>query len=314
MTATPTPEPDTTPPDLDAVERLAVTLAAGAGEQARLALEWAVVVEYKPDTRGKENTRDPVSEVDRAVEDLVRRRVAERFPGHAVIGEEMDEQPDASAETVWVIDPIDGTANFVNGFPLFAVSIGVLHRGRPVAGAVWCGTTHALRSGVYHARAGGPLCLDGVEVPAERATVAKRRLAAAPGGSPGGTREWDHRVTGSIAIEGALVAAGVFTSSTFWAPRIWDVAAGVVLVQASGREVWLRDGSGWRPFERFEAPDHLPRRRGEATDGPPRTPTLRDWRGSLIVGTAEATAAIRSRSRGPGLLPRLRQRFARGLR
>ena len=46
-------------------------------------------------------------------------------------------------------------ANFVNGFPLFAASIGVLHQGRPLVGAVWCSTSHALRAGVYHARAGG---------------------------------------------------------------------------------------------------------------------------------------------------------------
>jgi myo-inositol-1(or 4)-monophosphatase len=62
---------------------------------------------------------------------------------------------------VWAIDPIDGTTNFVNGFPLFAASIGMLHRGCPVVGAIWCSTSYALRAGVYHARAGGALRFEG---------------------------------------------------------------------------------------------------------------------------------------------------------
>ena len=303
---------------LETIEALAVELARAAGEQAQQALEREIAVDYKPDAKGKESTHDPVSEVDRAVEDLVRRRVGERFPGHGIVGEELDEHPSPDDEYVWVIDPIDGTANFVNGFPLFAVSIGVLHRGRPVAGAVWCGATHALRPGVYHAHAGGPLRLDGVAVSAGRATAVKRHLAAAPGGSSGGTKQWDHRVTGSIAIEAALVAAGVFVAATFWAPRIWDVAGGVVLIRAAGREVWARGPAGWTPFERFAPPERLPhgaRRRGARDpQQPPRQPSLRDWRQALMVGTAEATAAIRTRGPRPGPLARLARRLAGILR
>ena len=293
-------------PDISAIEALAIEQAREAGELARAALQRQVTVEYKPDARGKDSTNDPVSEVDRAVEALVRQRVAERFPSHAVIGEEVDTHPDAAAEVVWVIDPIDGTANFINGFPLFAVSIGVLHHGLPIAAAIWCAATHLLGPGVYHAHAGAPLHLDGVEVPRERATVVRRALAAAPGGAPGGTREWEHRVTGSIAIEAALVAAGVFTSATFWSPRIWDIAAGALLVQAAGREVWVRSGRGWQPFERFTPSERLPRQhaRADAPAEPPRVPGLRDWRQAVLIGTAEATTLIRER-RAPGVFTRL---------
>ncbi len=294
-----------------AVEALAIELAREAGDLARAALQRQVTVEYKPDAQGKDSTNDPVSEVDRAVEALVRERVAERFPSHAVIGEEVDTYPDAAAEVVWVIDPIDGTANFVNGFPLFAVSIGVLYAGVPVAAAIWCASTHLLGPGVYHAHAGVPLHLDGVEVERERATVVRRALAAAPGGAPGGTREWEHRVTGSIAIEAALVAAGVFTSATFWGPRLWDVAAGALLVQAAGREVWVRGRDGWQHFARFEAPDRLPPARGAASTEPPRAPSLRDWRQPVLIGTAEATRLIRERTRRPGLLARIAHRLRR---
>src|SRR5690606_7734125 len=150
--------------------------------------------------------RDPVSEVDRAVETLVRERVAARFPGHDIVGEEVDHHPSPDHEFVWVVDPVDGTANFINGFPLFAVSIGVLHRGAPVVGAVWCGTSHALRPGVYHAHLGGALHFDGEAIEPDRpAAGVRRRLSAAAGGAPAGTREWDHRITGCAAIEVAFV-------------------------------------------------------------------------------------------------------------
>ena len=289
-------------PLLVEVEALAVELARAAGAEAQAALGRTIDVGYKADRKGKEDTNDPVSEVDRAVEAIIRERVGAQFPGHAIVGEEVDTLPAADAEWLWVIDPVDGTANFVNGFPLFAVSIGVLHYGRPVAGAIWCASTPALRAGVYHAHLGGPLALDGVEVGA-RTTVVKRRLAAAPGGSPGGTREWDHRVTGSAALECAYVAAGIFTSVPFWGLKLWDVAAGVVLVRAAGLEAWTREGGAWQPLERFVAPAKAPK-------GQDRAPSVRDWRAPLILGTAEATRLIRERQRTPSLVAKIRRRLS----
>ena len=285
---------------LERIEALAAALAAEAGAFATDQLECEVLVEYKADAKGKENTNDPVSEVDRAVEQLLRKRVAAEFPDHVVVGEEDATQPAPDTEFVWVLDPVDGTANFVNGFPLFAVSIGVLQHGRPVVGAVWCATTHALHPGVYHAHEGGPLRLDGRVVSPDRATKVKRALAAAPGGSSPGTRLWDHRVTGSMAIEGAYVAAGVFAAAPFWVPKIWDVAGAIPLIRAAGREAWTRDRDGWKPFERFEAPARLPANVKEE-----RAPSLRDWRGAIVVGTAEGTALIKERQRKPSFWRRI---------
>lgn len=296
MTSSPASD-DLLPDDgLERIEALAAALAAEAGAFVIDQLEREVLVEYKADARGQENTGDPVSEVDRNVEALLRERVAAEFPAHVVVGEEDATQPSEETEYVWVLDPVDGTSNFVNGFPLFAVSVGVLRHGRPVVGAVWCATTHALHPGVYHAHEGGPLRLDGREVSPERATKVKRALAAAPGGSSAGTRSWDHRVTGSMAIEGAYVAAGVFAAAPFWVPKIWDVAGAIPLIRAAGREAWTRDGHGWKPFERFEAPDRLPHSVKEE-----RAPSLRDWRGAILVGTAEGVELLKQRSTKPPL-------------
>lgn len=277
---------------------MAVELAHLAGAKMTSTLGQEITVEYKQAGRGKERPTNPVSDVDQAVEALVRQRIGERFPDHGIIGEEVDLQPDPDREFLWVIDPVDGTTNFVNGFPLFAASVGVLHRGRPVAGAIWCSTGHELQAGVYHARAGGQLRFEGRAVPRNRPSVGvRRRLVAGPGGAAGRASQWDIRVTGSAAIECAFVAAGIFTSTVFWGLFVWDVAAGVVLVRAAGLEVWTRDSKGWKPLERFEAPAKIRE---------DRPPTLRDWRQPLVVGSDEAAAEIRRGDRGPSWWWRVR--------
>lgn len=282
---------------LDDIERLATELARLAGAEITATLGREITVEYK-DTRNADRPANPVSNVDQAVEALVREQIGQRFPEHGIVGEEVEVQPDPAHDFLWVIDPVDGTTNFVNGFPLFAASVGVLHRGRPIAGAIWCSTGHELHPGVYHARAGGSLMFDGREVPRGRPSVGvRRRLVAGPGGQ---ASQWDIRVTGSAAIECAFVAAGIFSSSVFWGLFLWDVAAGVVLVRAAGLDVWTRGSNGWIPLERFEAPARVKE---------DRPPTLRDWRQPLVIGTDEAAAGIRRDGRGPRWWWRVRLAF-----
>lgn len=289
-------------PDFAALEAAALDLARIAGNEIVSAMAGVLTVEYKTESkRADAAPTDPVSQIDRAVEARLRERIARDFPGHAVIGEEVDEQPEAGAETIWIVDPVDGTTNFVNRFPLFACSIGVVHRGVPVAAALWTSTGHALTPGVYHAHRGGGLWFEGepIAVPPEDTGV-RRRLSAAPGGAAGRTATWDNRVTGCAAIECAFVAAGIFASAQFWGPRIWDVAAGVLLVKEAGRELLTRDGKEWVPFERFEAP---------ATVKADREPTLRDWVRPLLMGTPDAVTVLRQqKARRRGLVSRVLRR------
>ena len=286
---------------LEEIELMAVELARLAGAEIITTLEREISVSYKTAARGKAAPTDPVSEVDHAVERLIRERLGERFPEHGIVGEEVDEHPAADRDFVWAIDPVDGTTNFVNGFPLFASSVGVLHRGRPVVGAIWCSTGHELRPGVYHARRGSGLYFEQHSIALGRpSTGVRRQLAAAPGGSPGRQLTWDNRVTGSMAIECAFVASGVFNSAILWGPALWDVAAGMTLVRAAGREVAIRGRQGWVPFERFEAPAKV----REA-----REPSLRDWRQPLLIGDPAAVAVLRARLRGPSLWRRIRRRL-----
>src|SRR5690606_4207858 len=92
---------DASPGDIEAIEALAVDLARSAGAEVERALRREVRVAYKPDAKGRPAEVDPVSEVDEAVERLVRDRLAARYPDHAIIGEESEVQPDGDAEWAW---------------------------------------------------------------------------------------------------------------------------------------------------------------------------------------------------------------------
>jgi len=260
------------------IERTAVEVARLAGAEIVTALGGMLSIKYKSDAAVKEDAefayRDPVSEVDHRVEVLLRARIAERFPSHDIVGEEINDRPGDRpyAEFVWAVDPIDGTANFINGFPLFAASIGVLYRGQPVVGAVWCATSHALRAGVYHGHVGGALHFDEVPTDLKVNPSVQRRLAGDPDGGKNFGFLWDTRKTGSAAIECAFVAAGLLRVARFVRPNVWDVAGGVALVRAAHCAVQTLEAGRWTPLERFSGPD------GD----------VRRWRQPLIIGDGQA--------------------------
>src|SRR3569623_2719453 len=232
-----TSAPAPTLDELHEIEHVAVELATLAGAEIMRTLGSIFRVRYKPgQSKEKISLSDPVSEVDGRIEKLIRARLAEVFPDHDIIGEEMIERPARDHGYVWAVDPIDGTTNFVIGFPVFAAAIGVLYCGRPVVGAVWSSISHALRPGVYYATDGGKLRCEGDDVTPKLNPAVKRRLAGVPVVAAG-DGDWDTRKTGSAAVECALVAAGLLQVARFAAPNLWDVAAGLALVRAAKREV-----------------------------------------------------------------------------
>lgn len=234
------------------LEDTASELASLAGTEITTALGRTLSVRYKGSRPGSAPFKDPVSEVDHQVEALLRQRLGERFPDHGIIGEEMEAQAGEASDFVWVVDPIDGTTNFVNGLPLFAASIGILHRARPVVGALWCSTSHACRAGVYHARRGGRLRFEDDPIEILDRSAVQRRLVGEPVASPDAGLPFDIRKTGSASLECAFVAAGLLQAARFASPNIWDVGGGIVLVHATGGRALARDGDRWTELERFE--------------------------------------------------------------
>jgi myo-inositol-1(or 4)-monophosphatase len=204
-----------------------------------------------------------VTEVDRASQRFIAAGLRSRFPRDGFLGEE-NETGDAitfdaarSGTRVWVIDPIDGTSNFVAGVPIFGVCIGLLDAGRPVAGVIHdvCrGTTFSAAQGhgAYfdgrrlHAATtpmndGSILMMtsscydDAGHVPA----FAQRWLAQT---------NWKLRILGSAALEAAYVAAGVAHGALTMHGKLWDIAAAAAILAESGAVVTDLAGAPIFPF------------------------------------------------------------------
>lgn len=109
--------------DLDALREI----IRKAGE---LALSY-----YGRVTPSEKSDQSFVTEADKAVEDFLRSELAKNFPGVEVLGEEVESG--VEKDVAWVVDPIDGTANFVAGVPIWAVSVGLVEHGTPIMGAVY---------------------------------------------------------------------------------------------------------------------------------------------------------------------------------
>lgn len=279
--------PAPSPAELARCGRLALELAQLAGAEMRAALGQEIDVRYKQGGAAAGVLRDPVSEVDRGVEAMIRARLAAALPDHDVLGEESAERPAPGSPWLWAIDPVDGTANFINGFPLFAGSIGLLHHGVPVLGAVWCASSHALRAGVYHAESGGGLHFEGRPVMTRQNPQVLRRLAGLPEASARSPREWEPRRTGSAAVECAFVAAGLLDLAQFERPNVWDIAGGFALVQAAGGAIRCAGPEGWEDFTRFAAPGEDPA----------------PWRRAVVLGRPEAVEAFCRLRPPPGPAP-----------
>ena len=195
-------------------------------------------------------TNDFVTEIDRVAERRIIDTVRRSHPNHAFLAEESGAHGRSDFE--WIIDPLDGTANFVHGFPHVAVSIGVRHRGRMEHGVVF----DPLRQELFTASRGSGAQLDDRRI----RVSTKSNLKGALVGSGFVTRELDRlepylaalkalisgsahvRRSGSAALDLAYVAAGRLDG--FWELGLapWDIAAGTLLVQEAGGIVTEPDG------------------------------------------------------------------------
>ncbi|HRJ68786.1 MAG TPA: inositol monophosphatase [Beijerinckiaceae bacterium] len=187
--------------------------------------------------------QDWLTEADGAVERLFRQRIAEAFPGDGVFGEEQGGTAgDAAAENLWIIDPIDGTANFATGDRQWCVSVGFLHRGVPELGAVLAPAQEEL----FLARRGGGATLNGQPIRANpitdltRASVeigwSKRRPLALYIDAVRATMEAGAGVKRSASGALGVVHTAMGRVDAYAEAHInsWDVAAALVIAREAG--------------------------------------------------------------------------------
>jgi myo-inositol-1(or 4)-monophosphatase len=232
----------------DRLREVAVMVAAEAAELVVEARRSAV-----QHVSTKSSVTDPVTMGDRLAERLIRERLAELRPGDAVLGEEEGGETGAGVDGVcWVVDPIDGTVNYMYGFPWYSVSVAAQLDGVTVAGAVvepvsgrrWC----AVRDGGAFVD-GAPLRVsstDRLELSLLATGFAYRperrvRQAEMVGRLLGSVR--DIRRTGSAALDLCMVAAGWVDAYFEHGLSRWDWAAGSLIAEEAGAVVEL-PGSG----------------------------------------------------------------------
>ncbi|QAY67565.1 inositol monophosphatase family protein [Paenibacillus protaetiae] len=211
------------------------------------------------DMHDKVNLSDLVTAVDLQSESIIRSSIGRDYPEHWIVSEESDGSRDVfdlmkqpAPGYGWIVDPIDGTINFVHGIPHFAISIGVIEDGQLLHGVVYNPCTQEL----YHATRGEGAYCNGTRLQAsgERqignavlatgfpaADWCSDSLNAARIKGVAGTAR-NIRILGSASLDLCLVASGRLTG--FWHDGLypWDVAAGVLIVREAGGAVTNASG------------------------------------------------------------------------
>jgi myo-inositol-1(or 4)-monophosphatase len=227
--------------------KLAERAALRAADYVRSAVRPAV------HTWTEKSQHDFVTEVDRAAEGLIAEVIMLAEPDSVIVGEELSPKRMARGELVWIVDPLDGTTNFLHGYPQYAVSIGCLVEGKLAAGVIHdvCRrrTYRAIRGGgafEEDARLGVSAVTDprhaliGTGFPFKALNLLHIYLSqfAAVSGAASGIRR-----AGAAALDLADVAAGRLDG--FWELQLasWDIAAGTLLIREAGGIVTRPDGA-----------------------------------------------------------------------
>lgn len=209
----------------------ATAIARRAGEAIlRLAADPEALV------REKKADQSWVTAADRASERMIRAELEAAFPGDSIIGEEMGCRGLPTADRLWVIDPIDGTTNFVHGLPIWCVAVGLLEAGQPTVGVLYMPATNDMYAGaVDH---GAWLNDAPMHVWNERGPWTKTdpvgfspNLLHRRPRFPASVRP---RILGSSQMHFGYVARGTFRAGMWRGDYLWDLVAGAALVRAAG--------------------------------------------------------------------------------
>lgn len=208
-------------------------------------------------------TQEAVTIADRAVQRVIISELRKHFPDDGIIGEESDTGAGITTDRLagggrnWIIDPIDGTNNYIAGLGNWTVCVGLLEAGMPVLGVVFDPSRNVMYAGAagLGATANGRPC----QAPASSLSAASLIMLTAnlldrdgnlPVWAPRWlANQWKIRMLGSAALEAALVGAGVVHAAITVNGKLWDCVAPAGFVLAAGGTVSSVDGSPIFPFD-----------------------------------------------------------------
>ena len=246
----------------------------------------AVLEDWRRRFQVREKGRaDRVTEADLASQKTIQDFLQQRFPGHGFLGEEEslgEHRPGPDAPPTWIVDPLDGTTNYVHDCPLYCVSIGLQVAGELVVGVVY----EPVRQEMFKAARGQGAWLGQERLRTSTINRLDRALLAT--GFPPDVRGqeraldwWRHlsfraqslRRTGSTALNLAYIACGRFDGYWAFDNHVWDIAGGIVLVREAGGVITKVDGSALDPY----LPESI------ASNGPLHPALVETMRGEPVV-------------------------------
>ena len=197
---------------------------------------------------------DFASALDAHIESVLKQRIALQFPAHGFLGEEGGGNTSGD-QPIWIVDPIDGSVNFVRGYPQYSVSIALVHKGEPIAACI----ADPCRGEVFSAAVGQGAYLNGQRIEVAGTPRLDHAIAATVFPKPNAPFMDSYMVrldramrqvagvrrAGSMALELAYLAAG--RVDVFWERGMgaWDAAAGVLLIREAGGVVFTLDNKPW---------------------------------------------------------------------
>lgn len=209
-----------------------------------------IITENLADDKRKQASKkqqfDFVTEVDYLAEKAILKFIRERHPEHRILAEETGGEK-GNGDFLWIIDPLDGTTNYIHGFPVFSVSVALMNRDEVVIGAI----LDPLRDELFHAEKGKGAFLNGHAISVSQNQDLSKCLLAT--GFPFRAKHLsdpyfdalirmfhkisDFRRAGSAALDLAYVACGRLDG--FWEVTLnrWDIAAGILLIEEAGGKV-----------------------------------------------------------------------------
>ncbi len=222
--------------DLRTMLETAIVAARLAGQKAMEEIDFT--------KSSVKNENELVTQADSKCQKIIIDHIKENYPDHGFIGEEGAEgkifkQPPRGNEKIWwVIDPIDGTNNYARRMLLFAVSIGVMYEGTPIIGVIFEPATESMYTAVKNEEAQ----LNGRRINTGHEKINSFASVGLDSHFDNGVPKWTceimqrtrFRNLGTTALQLAYVANGALIATLAFTPKLWDIAAGVVIAESAG--------------------------------------------------------------------------------
>ena len=249
--------------------------------------------EGKFEIYSKDKRNNLVTEIDLNAQKMIVDNINKTYPNHEIVGEEDKLKKLKDSEYIWVIDPIDGTTNFVNGIPNFAISIALLKDLEPVAGSIWIPWPNNEKSLIFSASKNNGSNANGIKLTLnenlnqsldEGCVSSYSSFSSINGNKDRNIKPWnkvikgEKRVIGSVAYEMALLAKGVIKFGLFGPASIWDFGAGLLIIKEAGGAIYNLD-KDYNFISEFTSFKTLIYKNNDSL-----SEIIYDWSGQFLIG------------------------------